>query len=289
MQVRTVVLSGICAIGLVTACGRTQIDFDAVPGATGGSGNGSGGTILGGTGGGGVGNSGNVGGGGVGNVGGGGDGGAGNFGGSGGAGACSGLTTECGICTCETCPDEWDACEADGGCFAILSCAQQAGCSGIQCYLGPCMQVIDQNGGVFGNSAGLAQAVANCADQGSCPCGNGGSGGTAGGGGGPSGGGGSGGTGPLACLSCINDKCPEVQDCLFDQVCQNGVICAFQTCLGGGGTPSLSCMLGCFDGDFQAALQAFQALQCFTSQCGQTCGGSIPGLPGGGGPGNPGN
>jgi hypothetical protein len=284
VQVRTVVLSGICAIGLMTACGRTQIDFDSIPGATGGSGNGSGGTLLGGTGGGGVGNTGNVGGGGAGGS----TGGVGNVGG-GGVGACGGLTTECGICTCETCPDEWDACEADGGCFEILSCAQQAGCSGIQCYLGPCMQVIDQNGGVFGDSAGLAQAVANCGDQGSCPCGSGGSGGTAGGGGGPSGGGGSGGTGPLACLSCINDQCPEVQDCLFDQVCRDGVTCAFQTCLGGGGTPSLSCMLGCFDGDFQAALQAFQALQCFTSQCGQTCGGLIPGLPGGGGPGNPGN
>jgi hypothetical protein len=284
VQARTVVLNGICAIGLIVACGgRSQIDFDSDPGSVSGGG-GSGGSILGGGTGGGVGNTGGLGGstGGVGNVG-GSTGGVGNFGGSGGSGACGGLVTECGICTCETCPAEWDECEADGGCFAILSCAQQAGCSGIQCYLGPCMGVIDQNGGPLGASANMAQAVAQCAEDGACPCGSGGSGGSAG----QPGGGGSGGGGPLACLSCINQECPAVQDCLFDQTCQQGLICAFTDCLSGG-SPDLGCMIGCFNGDFQAAFQAFQAVQCFFTNCGQLCGGLIPGLPGGGGPGNPG-
>jgi hypothetical protein len=44
-------------------------------------------------------------------------------------------------------------------------------------------------------------------------------------------------------------------------------------------------MLGCFNGDFTAAFQAFQALQCFFTSCGSTCNGAIPGLPGGGIPG----
>jgi hypothetical protein len=144
--------------------------------------------------------------------------------------------------------------------------------------------VIDQNGGVFGPSASMAQAVGQCAADGNCPCGSGGAGGS---GGGPSGGGGSGGGGPLACLSCINQECPAIQECLFDQTCQSGLICAFQDCLSGG-SPDLGCMLGCFNGDFQAAFQAFQAVQCFFTNCAQTCGGLIPGLPGGGGPGNPG-
>jgi hypothetical protein len=88
---------------------------------------------------------------------------------------------------------------------------------------------------------------------------------------------------------CINQQCPAVQQCIFDQACRDGAICAFQTCLGGsGGGFDLQCMLGCFNGDFTAAFQAFQAFQCFFTNCGSQCNGAIPGLPGGGGGGIPG-
>ncbi len=277
------------------ACGgRSTIDFGLDPngigGASGGVGasGGFGGSVSGGGSGGTVVDGGAPGGGGI-----SGDGGVpgGGAGGAGGGGLCSDPGgTPCEVCTCSNCLDPLEQCDADGGCMDILACADKAGCSGVQCYLGPCNQVIDQNGGPFGNSASLAQAVGQCRNANKCDCG-GGSGGAGGGGtGGVGGGGGSGGTGPIACISCISQKCPAVQDCLFDQACRDGAICAMQKCLtGGGGGPNLQCMIQCFNGDFQAAFKAFQGIQCFFTQCGQTCGGIIPGLPGlPGGGGQPG-
>ncbi len=277
MQARTVMLSGLFALGLVAACGgRSTIDFD-VPGAvsSGGTGNV---VILGGGTGGGSGGTGNVSG----------------DGGVGGNSVCDGQSSDCAACTCYLCPSEWDVCQKDGGCADIVDCANKAGCSGIDCYLGPCQSVIDQNGGPFGDSVSLAQDLAACSNNNGCGCGNGsgGSGGGPPGGGGSGGvvsggGGGTGGTGPIACITCVTQECPAVQECLFDQACRDGAICAVQTCLAGGGQPSISCMLGCFNGDFQAAFSAFQAFQCFFTNCGQKCGGLIPGLPGGGGGGLP--
>jgi hypothetical protein len=260
------------------ACSRTQIEFDPIlEGSPGGS---AGGTGFGGSSGFAGGSGGIAGGGGV----------AGSGGSSGGGGvsACEAhATSGCQTCTCESCPAEWQSCDDDGGCLEILDCADQAGCTGVQCYLGPCNAVIDQHGGPLGESAGLAQDVGQCREQVGCPCG-GGSGGTAGTGGvgGATGGtGGSGGSGPIACLTCITQKCPAITQCLLDQACRDGVICAFQDCLGSGGIPNFTCLLGCFGGDLSAAMQAFQALQCFFTQCSTACQGAIPGLPGFGGSG----
>jgi hypothetical protein len=206
-------------------------------------------------------------------------------GGTAGIVGCGPELDQCDLCTCLDCYGYWTACKDDGGCYDIVSCAKTNGCTGLQCYLGPCQQVINDNGGPFGNSATLAQQTGQCAGQYDC-CGAGGSGGTGGGTGGSPGGGGTGG-GVVSCVQCIAQQCPAIQQCLFDTTCRDGAICVFQQCLGGG-TPDLGCMVGCFNGDFQAAFQAFQAFQCFFTNCGSQCNGVIPGLPGGGGGGIPG-
>ncbi|MBK7580050.1 MAG: hypothetical protein IPI67_07560 [Myxococcales bacterium] len=269
-------------LGFVACGGRSTIDFGLDPGPAGGGGSGGfGGTgVVGGSGG--ISGDGGAPGGGAGGVA--GEAGApgGGASGAGGGGFCEDPGSPCEICTCDNCPDELKACADNGGCMPILACAQNAGCSGAQC-LGPCGPVINQNGGPLGKSANLAQQVGQCRAQAKCDCGAGGSGGTGGGGG--TGTGGGGGTGPLACIGCVAQKCPSVQQCVLDQKCRDGAICAMQKCLsGGGGGPNLQCMIQCFNGDFGAAFQAFQGIQCFLTSCGQTCGGVIPGLPGGGTP-----
>lgn len=271
---------------LTLACGRSTIDFGPIPEAdagVGGSTSGSGGTSA-------TGGSGNVSGGGAGGATGGVGGGSGGF-----AGNCTGIVNECEGCGCEQCPDEYDDCTDTDGCQDIMSCVDQSGCSGVDCYLGPCQQVINQNGGPFGDAANAAQGLGQCRDAEGCPCGaggSGGSGGVVGTGGSGTGGfnfggvgnvGGGGGTGPLACFMCVQNQCPAVGECLLDQACRDGAICAFQNCLagggGGGGGLNFQCLLGCFNGDFQAGLKAFQAIQCFLQNCSSQCGGSIPGFP----------
>jgi hypothetical protein len=159
--------SGLILAGLTVsfgACGgRSTIDFGAPPastttntgGSTGGVGA-SGGTNPGGTGG----------------IGGGPDGGAGGVtGGTGGGTAlCDQPANDCEKCTCTSCFGQLEACFNDGGCLDILDCADQNGCKGAQCYLGPCNQVIDQNGGPFGDSATIAQQVGQCRTQSNCSC-----------------------------------------------------------------------------------------------------------------------
>jgi hypothetical protein len=210
-------------------------------------------------------------------------------GGSGGASFCDELPTSCQQCGCESCPEQWASCVADSGCRAIVDCADANGCGGPECYLGPCRQVIDQNGGPFGQPAALAQTLGSCRNSAGCPCpggtgGSPGTGGAAGAGGSPGGGGssggsgGSGGTGPIACFTCITQQCPSAAECLFDTACRDGAICAVSQCLGGG--LDFQCLIGCFQGDFTAALKAFQAFQCLFSQCAGPCAGGIPGFPG---------
>ncbi|MEB2312547.1 MAG: hypothetical protein OZ921_06950 [Sorangiineae bacterium] len=109
----------------------------------------------------------------------------------------------------------------------------------------------------------------------------GGSGGFAAGGSGgfaAGGSGGSGGSGPIACLQCVGQQCPSAQDCLTNQACRDGALCVAQKCLGGGGGGfDFGCAMGCFNGDWSAAMTAVQALQCVTSNCGSQCQGTLPG------------
>ena len=74
---------------------------------------------------------------------------------------------ECETCACNTCLAQLQACEQDPGCVAIRMCAQQNMCTGIGC-LGPCGDVIDENGGALGPSAGLARDLSECV-EGGCP------------------------------------------------------------------------------------------------------------------------
>ena len=61
------------------------------------------------------------------------------------------------------------------------------------------------------------------------------------------------------------------------------MVCAVTSC----GGFNLSCIFSCFSGDFNAAIQAFQAFSCLASNCGQQCVGAIIGGGGGGGGGAP--
>jgi hypothetical protein len=106
--------------------------------------------------------------------------------------------------------------------------------------------------------------------------GPGGGGGVSVGGQGGMGNGGGGGIMPVECLTCIGQECPSAIDCVTDPGCVQGVVCAVSDCLGGGGQPDLMCVVGCFDGDFEAALAAVDALTCIAGSCSDACGDLIP-------------
>jgi len=102
-------------------------------------------------------------------------------------------------------------------------------------------------------------------------------------------------SGPIGdCAQCIAQKCDDsINGCYNDPDCLGGIQCAVTTCLagggmggngsgGGGGGLDFQCILGCFNGDFGAALTAVQAFQCITGTCGGVCSALIPGGPGGG-------
>jgi hypothetical protein len=89
--------------------------------------------------------------------------------------------------------------------------------------------------------------------------------------------------GPIDCFQCIGQNCPSALQCLQDPACMQGAMCAFTQCLGGG-QPDFGCLLTCFNGDFSAAIQAFQAVTCVMGQCQNECGNLIGGGSGGGTP-----
>lgn len=269
------------ALVWAAACGRTTIDFEVPSGAAGSSGVGGSGGVGGSAGIGGVGAVGGSGGGvgGVGAQGGvagsAGSGAEGGFGGSGGAtnDCLDQARTDCNFCTCDNCFEEWQDCSNDAGCIAVANCATAAGCSGAEC-MGPCRNVIDQNGGPRGKSVRLALAVGTCQAASCAADCNGGSGGN----GGNGGNGGGGGGGVVDCISCVTTQCPSAQECLLDAACRDGAICAVTDCLaggGGGGGFDFQCLLGCFNGDFNAALTAFNSVQCVLTSCGDDCGGLL--------------
>lgn len=107
-----------------------------------------------------------------------------------------------------------------------------------------------------------------------------GGGGATGGDGGQGGEGGApnGGFNPLDCFGCIAQNCPEALECLQDQACRDGMVCAVTDCLGGG-APDIACFGTCFGGDLEAGLKAYQAITCVLGDCGEFCQGGIGGLP----------
>lgn len=102
-------------------------------------------------------------------------------------------------------------------------------------------------------------------------------------------------SGPIgACASCVRDTCgAQVNDCINDATCRSGLACSMTRCLaGGGGTPDLACLSGCFGGDLSKAFKAISVFTCITGKCSMQCGGligGIPGFPGGGGGGSGGS
>jgi hypothetical protein len=75
-----------------------------------------------------------------------------------------------------------------------------------------------------------------------------------------------------ACAACVRDNCgTQVNECVNSDVCRNGLVCTFMTCLAGGGMPDLACILGCFNGDTSAAFAAVGALMCVQTSCGSIC------------------
>jgi hypothetical protein len=89
-------------------------------------------------------------------------------------------------------------------------------------------------------------------------------------------------SGPIAdCLSCAGQHCAtQVNKCYNNSSCALGVVCAITACNGF----NLGCIFQCFNGNFQAAFQAFQAFACVAGNCGQECIGAFFGGGGGGGP-----
>jgi hypothetical protein len=90
-------------------------------------------------------------------------------------------------------------------------------------------------------------------------------------------------SGPIGeCATCVATNCSkQVNACLNDPACRNGLACTVTSCLaGGGGTPDLACVLKCFDGDFGKAAGAISAFTCVTGKCGTACGGLLGGIPG---------
>lgn len=80
--------------------------------------------------------------------------------------------------------------------------------------------------------------------------------------------------GPVDCLFCVNSECPEVQACILDPVCSQGLACIFTDC--GISNPDFQCAIDCFGGDFGAALDGIQAIGCVFTSCGDECAGLIP-------------
>jgi hypothetical protein len=69
---------------------------------------------------------------------------------------------DCEACACNNCLDQVTTCQADPGCVAIRTCAQENDCTGLAC-LGPCGGPI----GMYPDSLAAAMALSDCY-EGSC-------------------------------------------------------------------------------------------------------------------------
>jgi hypothetical protein len=74
--------------------------------------------------------------------------------------------SDCERCVCKACNTSLDACFQDAGCPLILQCANQTGCTGIDCYRpDTCASVIDRFGGIGSPSVSLAIPLFGCAQS----------------------------------------------------------------------------------------------------------------------------
>jgi hypothetical protein len=96
--------------------------------------------------------------------------------------------------------------------------------------------------------------------------------------------------GPLACGRCLTRECgSSVVACVQAAACRTTVQCVVTTCLAGG-SPDLSCVIGCASGSSDGAIAALSVFDCATRTCGGDCAtvlgaalGGLGGLGGGGG------
>jgi len=88
--------------------------------------------------------------------------------------ACQVLASNaCDQCLCTTCASPVIECFSNFGCALILACAQQSGCTGLDCYsASTCRPVIDQFGGLKGKAMSDVLALLNCSvsSQAACSC-----------------------------------------------------------------------------------------------------------------------
>lgn len=121
--------------------------------------------------------------------------------------------------------------------------------------------------GAGGGLAGFGGSAGASAGQGGVA----GHGGLAGqGGGGVAGQGGFTST-PTACVGCVFSHCPATQKCLTTSSCVGGLVCGATNCLTSGSSGEVTCWLGCFEGNLQSALVAYEALSCVVESCGVQC------------------
>lgn len=86
-----------------------------------------------------------------------------------GCGQCGG--SSCDVCLERECPDALKSCFNDFGCVAILSCIEATGCSAFECYDDKaCRSVIDDHGGLQGESMNTMLGLLSCAFLSDCPC-----------------------------------------------------------------------------------------------------------------------
>jgi predicted small lipoprotein YifL len=77
--------------------------------------------------------------------------------------------------------------------------------------------------------------------------------------------------GPLACGRCLARECgSSVVACVQAPACRTTVQCAVTTCLAGG-SPDLSCVIGCASGSSDGAIAALSVFDCATRTCGGDC------------------
>jgi hypothetical protein len=86
-----------------------------------------------------------------------------------------------------------------------------------------------------------------------------------------------------ACVQCLTQTCgQQLLTCITSTGCRTALQCVVQTCLGGGGMPSLQCLGGCTGSDPTTQSQVLMTISCVLSNC-SACTGALGGLGGGGG------
>ena len=93
------------------------------------------------------------------------------IGGIGGIAGFGGEPASCQNCLVDSCGAEFLQCLQDVGCVAIILCAQNSNCQGLDCYTaGACKGVIDNYGGPAGPSMNELLKTLGCAVNAGCAC-----------------------------------------------------------------------------------------------------------------------